>query len=129
MNSNKISFRPVIKTIDKDKNKSDSERFQNATLRPIIKLQHQLLIAIFKNYVIAKKTSFQEISKEQFLKFVNSSVRKDTTFKNQLIGIIIGMFTTDELENYTQMSSEINKRIIQIIENRFVDSFEELKEK
>ena len=34
------------------------ELFQNATLRPIIKMQHNLLIGSFKNYIQIRKIDF-----------------------------------------------------------------------
>ncbi len=42
--------RPVLQDLIKD-NMSVIELFQNQTLRPVIKMQHDLLIASFKNYI------------------------------------------------------------------------------
>ena len=34
---------------------SFDEQFQNATLRPVIALQNNLLIEVFKNYIVKRK--------------------------------------------------------------------------
>ena len=43
------NIRPIIKEISTTLNKTVEEQFQNKTLRPIIKLQHDLLLAYFGN--------------------------------------------------------------------------------
>ena len=56
--------RPVIGEIIKE-NMSDFELFQNTTIRPIIKMQHELLIAFLQNYLKKRKIDFSEISEEK----------------------------------------------------------------
>ena len=45
------SIRPIISSALVKDNMSEDERFQNKTLRPIIKLQNDLFLAVFKNYI------------------------------------------------------------------------------
>ena len=40
------------------------EKFQNDTIRPIIKMQHNFLIISFKNYIKKSKTDFYNIKEE-----------------------------------------------------------------
>ena len=49
--TNLKEIRPEIPQAKIHDNMSVEERFQNETLRPIIKLQNDLLIELFKNYV------------------------------------------------------------------------------
>ena len=49
--------RPIIKNIVSDKT-LPFETFQNVTLRPIIKMQHDLILALFQSYVQKKKIVF-----------------------------------------------------------------------
>jgi hypothetical protein len=122
----KISIRPEISGINDIKDISDIEYFQNTTLRPIIKLQHSLLIAFYKNYLISRKTDFKNLSKEQSVLFIENSLAKDNRLKNRVLGLIIGLFILEEYQIYTEKSSEINKRIIGIIKKRLSDSLSEL---
>ena len=51
-----VKARPQISPQSISKNMSNDERFQNATLRPVIKLQSPLLIAAFRNYIKKHKS-------------------------------------------------------------------------
>ena len=56
--SNKL--RPVLKNLI-NSNTSDLERFQNEVLRPIIKMQNNLLVSLFNNYISNRKIEFNKL--------------------------------------------------------------------
>jgi hypothetical protein len=118
MTDSRKDIRPVIKGIDTILNKSDSEVFQNETLRPIIKLQHDLLVAYFTEYVITKKIKFDGLSHFKKQELISTAFKKDNAFKTELRGMIIGHFTTDEFALYNKNKSDFNKRILAIIQQR-----------
>ena len=103
-------------------NTSDIERFQNEVLRPIIKMQHNLLVAFFKNYIKNNKIKFNTLKAEVQENKINTILTKDINFKNILIGSIIGHLEENEIEIYFKSKTEINKRIIQIIKQRLQDN-------
>jgi len=113
--------RPVLKKLI-NSNTSDLERFQNEVLRPIIKMQNNLLITFFKNYIKNRKIEFNKLGVEFQEKKINSILTKDVNFKNILIGSIIGHLEENEIEIYFKSKTEINKRIIQIIKQRLQDN-------
>ena len=117
--SNKL--RPVLKTLI-NSNTSDLERFQNEVLRPIIKMQNNLLVALFKNYIRNRKIEFKKLKAEVQENKINSILTKDINFKNILIGSIIGHLNKNEIEIYLKSKSELNKRIIQMVKQRFQDN-------
>ncbi len=117
--------RPKISSI-KATSSSESERFQNETLRPIIKMQHDLLIAFFRQYLSNKKIVFQNLSDQRKIEFVSQAIKQDIHFRNELKGLIIGHFTIEEYQDYLQTQRELNKRIFNIIKQRLCDSLEEL---
>lgn len=114
----KIQIRPVILAALINESMSFEEQFQNATLRPIIKLQHDLLFEILKNYFKTSKINFRNLSTPDKRQFVSNNLMKDSALKNELLGIIIGFFTLDEYTAYKSQQSELNKRIISIIKER-----------
>jgi hypothetical protein len=120
MKPNKISIRPSILGINDSHNLSFEERFQNKTLRPIIKLQHEILVAIFHEYLIVKKCNFELLSNSKKLDFIFKVFNRDNTFKSDLKGIIIGHFTTEEFSDYCCNKSEFNKRILTMIKERLI---------
>lgn len=104
-------------------NTSDIERFQNEVLRPIIKMQNNLLVAFFKNYIKNNKIKFNTLKAEVQENKINTILTKDINFKNILIGSIIGHLEENEIEIYFKYKTEINKRIIQLIKQRLHDNF------
>lgn len=105
---------------------SDVEKFQNEVIRPIIKMQHNLLIAFFKSYVQQRKIDFISLTLEKKTKHIRSMLTKDINFKNILLGSIIGHFSMDEFSFYHKNTSEVNRRIVQITKQRLQDSLSEL---
>jgi hypothetical protein len=105
---------------------SDIEKFQNEAIRPIIKMQHNLLIILFQNYLKHRKINFTNLKKEKQKERINIILTKDTNFKNILLGIVIGHFSKNELMFYTKNTSELKRRIIQIVNQRSQDSLLDL---
>jgi hypothetical protein len=99
------------------------ERFQNESIRPIIKMQHDILIIMFQNYLIKKKLDFTALEEVKQKEHINSIVTKDIVFKNLIIGVVIGQFSKIELNFFFKNSVELKKRIIQIIKYRLYDNF------
>ena len=114
-------LRPILKNLI-NSNTSDLERFQNEVLRPIIKMQNNLLVALFKNYIRNRKIEFNKLKAEVQENKINSILTKDINFKNILLGSIIGHFNKNEIKIYLKSKSELNKRIIQMVKQRLQDN-------
>ena len=97
---------------------SAEEYFQNKTLRPIVKLQSDLLVEIFRNYIRKHKNVFYDLSVEKRLDYIENAIHKDMKFRNSLKGTIIGQFTLEEYREYTLNSSALNKRMMNIVKER-----------
>lgn len=97
---------------------SADEFFQNQTLRPILKLQNDLFLDVFKNYITKSKTDFTNFSIEKKLQFIENSIQRDIKFRNALKGMVIGLFTMDEYSRYIQNSSSLNKRMMSMLIER-----------
>lgn len=119
-----LNIRPEIPTARVFDTMGQDEKFQNATLRPIIKFQNPLLLAAFKNYTAKHKNSFYELSKQKRFEYIENAVQKDIKFRNSLKGMIIGQFTLSEYENYIKNSSALNKRMIKMIIERLKDQIQ-----
>lgn len=119
MNS-KPSIRPEIPNLLKLPNKSDDEVFQNSVLRPILKLQHDLLVEIFKNACNDKKVSFEGLSKDQMVEKAISFMKLDKDLKQDFRAVVFGQFTVDEFGFYKKNKKEVNKRILQMARERVV---------
>ncbi len=94
------------------------EYFQNNTLRPILKLQNDLLIEVFKNYAVKQKSTFFELSPDKKEKYIENVIQKDIKFRNSLKGMIIALFSVKEYLDYIKNSSNLNKRMMTMLIER-----------
>jgi len=97
---------------------SADELFQNQTLRPILKLQNDLFVEVFRNYIIKSKTDFFHFTVEKKLQFIENSIQRDIKFRNSLKGMVIALFTIEEYLAYIQNSSSLNKRMMALLIER-----------
>jgi hypothetical protein len=97
---------------------SVEEQFQNEVLRPILKLQNDLIILSFQNYLSVNKINFNSFTVDKKVTLIENSIHKDSKLRDTFKGIIIGLFTSNEYSLYATNSSNINKRIITMLVER-----------
>ncbi len=97
---------------------SSEELFQNKTLRPILKLQNDLFVLVFINYAVKQKNTFFDLTPEKKLAYIENTIHRDIKFRNSLKGMVIGLFTSEEYEEYIQNSSSLNKRMMNMLIER-----------
>lgn len=97
---------------------SPAESFQNETLRPILKSQNELLIAIFRHQITKRKTHFGNFSPEDQFKYIEKTIRKDLNFRSLLLGTIIGQLTPEQYKIYLSCEEELNRRTINMLIQR-----------
>lgn len=95
------------------------ESFQNEVLRPILKLQNDLFVASFTHYINKNKADFHNYSINKKESVIENAIQKDTKFRNVLKGMIVGLFTMDEYSAYAKNTSNINKRMMSMLLERF----------
>lgn len=117
--------RPILKNLIKE-GTSELEYFQNITIRPIIKMQHDLLILSLRTYLKKRKIIIEGLSENQITQKIHAIIYKDISYRNICLGLIIGHFSSSEFSFYTHHSPEINKRIIKIIHQRVQNSLSEI---
>ena len=119
-----LKIRPKINKVKDFPNMSDDERFQNETIRPILKLQNPLFILVFKNYIEKRKRVFYDLSLDKKMIYIESSIVKDQNFHNSLKGIIIGHFSVAEYRQYLLYFSSLNKRMMNMLVKRLQNQIE-----
>jgi len=97
---------------------SAEERFQNQTIRPILKLQNDLFLDVFRNYAAKYKNDFYSYPVEKKLQYIDNAIHKDIKFRNSLKGMVIGLFTIAEYDEYIKNSSNLNKRMMNMVIER-----------
>lgn len=97
---------------------SAEESFQNKTLRPILKFQNDLFIEVFTNYAVKQKGVFFTLSPEKKMAYIENTIQRDIKLRNSLKGMVIGLFTVDEYIDYIKNSSNLNKRMMNMLIER-----------
>tara|TARA_R110002020_G_scaffold302150_1_gene517553 strand:+ start:2170 stop:2580 length:411 start_codon:yes stop_codon:yes gene_type:complete len=122
-----LDMRPEITSAQVTDSMSSDERFQNKTLRPAIKLQNDLLIEAFRNYIAKHKNVFYSFPLEKRIAYIENAIQKDIKFRNSLKGMIIGIFTVEEYQKYIENSSALNKRMMNIVKERILNNIQLLE--
>lgn len=120
-------IRPQLNRVKELEGIKSEEWFQNNVLRPILKLQNDLLIAVFKNYIVKHKNVFNTLNNERKLGYIEQAIQKDMKFRNALKGMVIGLFTVEEYMKYCMDSSALNKRMMHMIIERLKDQMQLLE--
>jgi hypothetical protein len=116
-----LRIRPELKKTKQFLTMSAEERFQNETLRPILKLQNPLFISVFQNYIEKRKGVFYDLSIAKKLVYIEMVLIKDQKFRNSVKGMILGQFTVSEYQTYASNSSALNKRMMNMTIERIKD--------
>lgn len=127
--TNLKDIRPVIASAVVYETMSSDERFQNITLRPIIKMQNDLFIEVLKNYIAKHKNVFYDLALPKQIDYIENAIQKDMKFRNSIKGMIIGQFTVEEYLIYIQNSSALNKRMMHIVKERLINHVQLLEPK
>ena len=114
-----LSIRPSLDHIKNTDDPTSEAYFQNEVLRLILKFQNDLFVQVLKNYFLKHKNSFYSLSLEKRLLYIENALQKDIKFRNVLKGIIIGQFTLEEYHSYRRKSAALNKRMMQMLIQRY----------
>ena len=114
------SLRPDILTKTIKTEMSSEEYFQNTVLRPIIKFQNELLIAVFLQFCTKYKNVFFDLSTEKKILYIETSFIKDSKLRSSFRDLIIGLFSVEEYSEYLKNASALNKRMTGIIKERLI---------
>lgn len=94
------------------------EIFQNQTLRPILKMQHALLVQLLASHIRKHKNAFFQLPETARLDWISNAVRADLRFRNLLVGTVLGHFTLEELRNFEAHEAECLRRLVQLLVQR-----------
>lgn len=121
-----LALRPAIPAASVTDNTTDEEQFQNETLRPILKMQNSLLLALFRQHIQRRKNEFYQLPEPQRPTYVQQALQKDAALRNTLKGVVVGHFTQAEWERYAALSGPLDKRLLQLATQRLQSQLNEL---
>ncbi|MFT5166582.1 MAG: hypothetical protein ACI8P3_001814 [Saprospiraceae bacterium] len=113
--NNLTGIRPAL---DLSPASGEIEQFQNNTLRPILKFQHNLLIRICHLQFVKRKNVFFGLGEPKQLIYIEQHITQDKQFKNLLLGAIVGHFTLAEWDFYKTQEQKLRKRMTVLLIQR-----------
>jgi hypothetical protein len=115
-----IELRPEISSALITDNMTPEERFQNEVIRPILKVQHNLIITLFNAHLNKHNRRLSQVDEITKTELIAGILNKDISLRNILIGCICGLFTIDELKAYYNRENEFRQRIVRMLVKRIV---------
>lgn len=100
---------------------SEVEHFHHRVLRPILKLQNDLLLAQYDAWMIEYKQSLTGLEPAQQLQKIEQACKTHKRLRAQAFGMITGMMTAKEYEFYLANRRELHKRITSMWSKRIFD--------
>lgn len=113
--TNLVALRPDIYTEPTD---NPAEQFQNQVLRPILKFQHQRIIAVFRHHISKRKVPLDGMAPDDQKKYVEKSFQKDLALRNQLVGVVLGLLTDEEWGTFMETERELSRRMHNLLIQR-----------
>ena len=118
--------RPKLQDAITEGELKEEELFQNMVLRPVIKMQHDLLIMRVKSHFSSKRVRFNLMDNNKRREAIIKAFQSDHSLKKEVQGMITGQLSPAEFQQYLKSERSLNKRIIQMVRNRMIDSLFEL---
>ena len=112
-----LALRPVVPTETTDAADTVGA-FLHATLRPALKLQNDLLLAVVADYVRDHHITLRPTDQHHQL---TELLGRNTKLRYTVVGLISGVFTAAEYAFYRQHRPELNRRLLEMALHRVLD--------
>ncbi|MEL6614517.1 MAG: glyoxalase [Bacteroidota bacterium] len=109
-----LALRPVLDTQEAH----GIEGFLHTTLRPVLKLQNPVLLALVAADIAKRIPGFVGFAPEDQRQRLRDLLRKDSRLKRVLLGVVFGMLTEDELAFALASEAEVRRRTVALLVER-----------
>ncbi len=97
---------------------SEVEAFLHRTLRPVLKLQNAPLLALVAADLRKRVPGFAAFAPDDARERLVSTLKADARLKRVLLGLVLGMLTTDELAFALENDAEVRRRVMLLVVER-----------
>jgi hypothetical protein len=95
--------------------------FLHRTLRPVLKLQNERLLAVTADFLHDHHVPFRAAQVADQQRLLAELLGRNTKLRYTLVGLVVGLFTTAELHFYRTHRSELNRRLLELAVRRAQD--------
>ncbi|GAC1373312.1 MAG: hypothetical protein NVSMB30_15130 [Hymenobacter sp.] len=95
--------------------------FLHATLRPVLKLQNELLLHAVADFVLDHHIALAPAAAADQQRRLTELLARNTKLRATVVGLVTGLFTTEEYAFYRQHRPELNRRLLELAQRRVLD--------
>ena len=110
-----LALRPTVATAD---GALPAEAFQNDVLRPILKLQHPLLLAAWHRYADRQKGRFYKLNRPEQEAYLRHALKTNRELRSFYLGLVCGVMTEEEWVAFRQNEKELSRRALDMVVER-----------
>ncbi|MDU0369611.1 hypothetical protein [Hymenobacter endophyticus] len=115
-----LALRPhIAATVTPDD--TPAARFAHGTLRPVLKLQNDVLLRIVASFVRDHHIPLATASATEQQRLLAELLTRNTKLRYTIIGLVTGLFTLPEWETYHANRPELNRRLLELATRRVQD--------
>ena len=97
---------------------SDIEAFLHGTLRPVLKLQNDTLLALVAHDARKRVPGLAAFAPDDRERRLVQMLQKDSRLKRMLLGVVLGALRSDELAFALAHEAEVRRRIVALLVER-----------
>ena len=97
--------------------------FQHQVLRPALKLQHAVLLAIVADFAADYRLPLTGAAPTERQRLLGELLTRNARLRATITGLVVGIFTTEELAFYRENRAELNRRLLDLAEQRVTSSW------
>ena len=113
-----VALRPGVPAADPGLAATPVEAFLHATLRPVLKLQNETVLALTADHVAGLVKGFAGFAPDDQRERLGALMRSDSRLKRTLVGVVLGLLTRDELAFALAHDAEVRRRIAALLAER-----------
>ena len=122
-------LRRVRPVLDLDTSESGAvERFQNETIRPILKLLNPTILRLVAERLARYGVGFAAMDRADQRDRLRNLIKEDGRLKRTLLGMMVGHLTEGELDTYLAHKDEVRRRTVPMLLARAQDQIDDIVE-
>ena len=103
---------------------TETEAFLHRTLRPVLKLQNEPLLALVAADVGKRVPGFAAFAPDDARERLVSMLKTDSRLKRVVLGLVLGLLTADELAFALSHEAEVRRRVTALVVERVASQAE-----
>jgi len=108
---------------DEKSGMNPAEHFQHIVLRPILKLQNELLCPVAIELCVSQDPGFKALSVRKRDSMLNKALMTNQPLRSLLSGMVIGMMDPEQLAVFLADRKDLSKRIQNMLRERIMDQY------